>query len=316
VLVVGSSGGLDITAAGIAFALASAVTISLFLIALQRWVRRTAPLVSSLWVAASASVALTAAALVGGLRFPTEAGEWLAVGGMGALTAGAFMLLFLGVRRVGAVRSSVIASLEPVMAAVLAWIVLGEALRAGVIGGGVLILAGAVAASLARARPEPEAGPQYRSRPDWPHASRSWNTVRATGPEGGAAMDADRLKVVPLFERLSEGERRQVAQWTDEVEVQPGYHLVDQGAFAHEFFVILEGTAEVTKDGEKITELGPGDFFGEIALLGMERRTASVVATSPMRLAVMFGRDFRQMEHSMPEVHGRIEGAMRARLQD
>jgi CRP-like cAMP-binding protein len=128
-------------------------------------------------------------------------------------------------------------------------------------------------------------------------------------------MNADRLKVVPLFERLSDGERRQVAQWADEVEVQPGYHLVDQGAFAHEFFVILEGTADVTKDGERLTELGPGDFFGEIALLGEERRTASVVATSPMRLAVMFGRDFRQMEHSMPEVHSRIEDAMRGRIQ-
>jgi voltage-gated potassium channel len=128
-------------------------------------------------------------------------------------------------------------------------------------------------------------------------------------------MDADRLKVSPLFESLSEGERRQVAQWADEIEVQAGYHLVDQGAFAHEFFVILEGTADVTKDEETLTQLGPGDFFGEIALLGQERRTASVVATSPMRLAVMFGRDFRQMEHSMPEVHGRIEGAMRARMQ-
>jgi drug/metabolite transporter (DMT)-like permease len=158
-LVVGSSGGLDITAAGIAFALASSATISLFLIALQRWVRRTPPLVSSLWVAGSASVALAAAALVGGLGFPTGARAWLAVGAMGFLTAGAFMLLFLGVRRLGAVRSSIVASLEPVMAAVLAWIVLGEALRPGVVGGGALILGGAVAASLARARPGPEAPP-------------------------------------------------------------------------------------------------------------------------------------------------------------
>src|SRR5918996_2162843 len=152
-LVVGSSGGLDITATGIAFALASSVTISLFLIALQRWVRRTPPLVSSLWVAGSASVALATAALVGGLAFPTGATAWLAVGAMGMLTAGAFMLLFLGVRRVGAVRSSIVASLEPVMAAVLAWIFLGESLRPGVVGGGALILGGAVAASLARARP-------------------------------------------------------------------------------------------------------------------------------------------------------------------
>jgi CRP/FNR family transcriptional regulator, cyclic AMP receptor protein len=128
-------------------------------------------------------------------------------------------------------------------------------------------------------------------------------------------MNTDRLKVVPLFESLTEDQRRQVALWADEVEVQAGYHLVDQGSFAHEFFVILDGTADVTKDGEQITELGPGDFFGEIALLGAERRTASVVATSPMRLIVMFGRDFRQMEHSMPEVHGRIEAAIRARME-
>jgi CRP-like cAMP-binding protein len=128
-------------------------------------------------------------------------------------------------------------------------------------------------------------------------------------------MDADRLKVVPLFESLGEHQRRQVAQWADEVEVQSGYHLVDQGSFAHEFFVILEGSAEVTKDGQRVTELGPGDFFGEIALMGEDRRTASVVATSPMRLIVMFGRDFRQMEHSMPAVHSRIEAAITARMQ-
>jgi CRP/FNR family transcriptional regulator, cyclic AMP receptor protein len=128
-------------------------------------------------------------------------------------------------------------------------------------------------------------------------------------------MDADRLKVVPLFESLGEHQRRQVAQWADEVDVQSGYHLVDQGSFAHEFFVILEGSAEVTKDGQRVTELGPGDFFGEIALMGEDRRTASVVATSPMRLVVMFGRDFRQMEHSMPEVHSRIEAAITARMQ-
>jgi CRP-like cAMP-binding protein len=127
-------------------------------------------------------------------------------------------------------------------------------------------------------------------------------------------MDADGLKAVPLFESLTEDQRHRVAQWADEVEVQAGYHLVDQGSFAHEFFVILEGTAEVTKDGQRLTELGPGDFFGEIALLGQERRTASVVATSPMRLIVMFGRDFRQMEHSMPEVHGQIEDAIKARM--
>jgi drug/metabolite transporter (DMT)-like permease len=158
-LVVGASGGLDITAAGISFALASAVTISFFLVGLERWVRRTPPLVSSMWVAISASAALASAAVATGAGFPTGAEAWLAVVGMGVLTSGAFTLVFLGVRRLGAVRASIVASLEPVLAAVLALVFLGEALRLGVIGGGALILGGAVAASMARGRPEPEAGP-------------------------------------------------------------------------------------------------------------------------------------------------------------
>jgi drug/metabolite transporter (DMT)-like permease len=157
-LVVGA-GGLDITAAGIAFALSAAVTISFFLVGLERWVRRTPPLVSSMWVAVSASAALAAAAVVTRAGLPRGGEAWLAVVAMGVLTSGAFILLFLGVRRLGAVRASIVAALEPALAAVLALVFLGEALRLGVIGGGALILGGAVAASLARGRPEPEAGP-------------------------------------------------------------------------------------------------------------------------------------------------------------
>jgi drug/metabolite transporter (DMT)-like permease len=158
-LVVGASGGLDITAAGIALALVAAVTISFFLVGLERWVRRTPPLVSSMWVAVSASVALAAAAVAARTGFPTGGQAWLAMAAMGVLTSGAFTLLFLGVRRLGAVRASIVAALEPVLAAVLALVFLGEALRLGVIGGGALILGGAVAASVARGRPEPDARP-------------------------------------------------------------------------------------------------------------------------------------------------------------
>ena len=159
-IVVASSGGLDITALGIAFALASALTISFFLIGLETLVRRTPPLVSSMWIALSASAGHAVFAPISGAsRLPGWPGEWLGVVAMGLLTAGAFSLLFLGVRRLGAVRTSIIASLEPVAAAVLALIFLGEALRPGVLLGGLLILGGAVAASLARGVPEPEAGP-------------------------------------------------------------------------------------------------------------------------------------------------------------
>jgi CRP-like cAMP-binding protein len=126
-------------------------------------------------------------------------------------------------------------------------------------------------------------------------------------------VDPSRLKSIPLFADLSDQDRAQVARWADELDVPEGKHLVDQGRFAHEFFVIEEGTAEVRHGDEKLTELGPGDFFGEIALIEADRRTASVIATSPMQTIVMFGRDFRQMEAQMPSVAARIRQAIEER---
>jgi drug/metabolite transporter (DMT)-like permease len=155
-LVVGSSGGLDITVAGIAFAFGSALTFSIYLITADRTIRRTAPLVSAMWVGGAASIALaTFSAVSGGITLPEGDAAFL-VGAMGALTAGAFVFLFLGLRRVGAVRTSIVASLEPVAAAVLAFVFLGEAVRGGALAGGILILAGAIAASLVRGVPDPE----------------------------------------------------------------------------------------------------------------------------------------------------------------
>jgi drug/metabolite transporter (DMT)-like permease len=155
-LVVASSGGLDIAALGIVFALASAVTISFFLIGLETLVTRTPSLASSMWIALSASAAHATFAVVSGTGRFLHGEELLPVLGMGVLTSGAFLLLFLGVRRLGAVRASIISSLEPVAAAALALVFLGESVRLGVLGGGALILGGAIAATLARGVREPE----------------------------------------------------------------------------------------------------------------------------------------------------------------
>lgn len=126
-------------------------------------------------------------------------------------------------------------------------------------------------------------------------------------------MDPGRLKSIPLFADLSDAERERIGRWADEVEVPEGKHLVDEGKYAYEFFVIEEGTAAVRHGDEMVAELGPGDFFGEIALIESIRRTASVVATSPMRAVVMFGRDFRSMENEMPAVADRIKRAVEDR---
>jgi CRP/FNR family cyclic AMP-dependent transcriptional regulator len=129
-------------------------------------------------------------------------------------------------------------------------------------------------------------------------------------------MDSTRLEGVGVFSGLSKNELGKLAQWTDEVSVSAGDALATEGQFAHEFFVIEEGSADVMQDGERIAELGPGEFFGEIGLLETDRRTASVVATTPMELIVMFQREFKQMEQEMPGIADRIRAAIRARLAD
>ena len=126
-------------------------------------------------------------------------------------------------------------------------------------------------------------------------------------------MESSRLKSIPLFASLSEKELQQVAHLADEVSVPEGQHLVDEGKFAHEFFVIEEGTAEVVHNKKTIATLGPGDFFGEIALIKTDRRMASVVAKTPMELIVVFGPNFRSLNAELPAVSDKIEKAIEER---
>ncbi|MCA1726911.1 MAG: cyclic nucleotide-binding domain-containing protein [Actinobacteria bacterium] len=123
-------------------------------------------------------------------------------------------------------------------------------------------------------------------------------------------MDASELRAIPMFAGLSEADRRAIAGWADELTVEEGKHLVDEGRFAYEFFVIVEGSAEVRRADRVLGTLGPGDFFGELGLLGEGgTRTASVVATSPLRVIVMLNRDFAAMDRAMPAVAKRIRAA-------
>jgi CRP-like cAMP-binding protein len=115
-------------------------------------------------------------------------------------------------------------------------------------------------------------------------------------------MDEAKLKSIPLFASLERSELRRVAQVTDEVDVREGKELLHQGEFAYEFMVIEDGHAEVTRDGEHVADLGPGDFLGEIAALEHGRRNASVIARSPMRLAVTTAHDLRQLASAIPRL--------------
>jgi CRP/FNR family cyclic AMP-dependent transcriptional regulator len=127
-------------------------------------------------------------------------------------------------------------------------------------------------------------------------------------------MDIERLKSVTFFSRLDRDQLARVARSVDEVDVPAGKELTREGDIGHEFFVIEDGSASVQQNGQEISVMGPGDFFGEIALLESPRRTATVVATTPMRLLVMHSRDFKAMEHDMPAVAERVRAAIYARM--
>ena len=126
-------------------------------------------------------------------------------------------------------------------------------------------------------------------------------------------MNTADLKDLPLFRSLDRRELEAVARWADAVDVAEGKHLVEEGQFAYEFFVILEGEADVVRGEDHLRGLGPGDFFGELALMETDRRTASVVARTPMRVVVMLGRDFQEMNKEFPQVCERIQEAIEER---
>ena len=123
-------------------------------------------------------------------------------------------------------------------------------------------------------------------------------------------MDLNTVASIPLFASIPTRRRWRVARLADEVAVPAGSELTTQGGYAQEFFVVVSGTADVHRDGERVGALEPGDFFGEVGLLGARwERTATVVATSPMRLLVLARREFRSLLAVLPAVAGSIQRA-------
>ncbi len=119
-------------------------------------------------------------------------------------------------------------------------------------------------------------------------------------------MDAEHLTGLPLFEGLTQPQLQQIAGWADVIDVDINHRLIRNEEFGHEFFVVLDGTAEAMDGDIHLADLARGDFFGEISLLDGDRRTAGVRATSPMRLMVMDEQRFRSMVDAVPQVAERI----------
>jgi len=119
---------------------------------------------------------------------------------------------------------------------------------------------------------------------------------------------------VPLFAGLAKGELRHIAQIADELDFKPGKVLCREGAVGREFFVILQGTCEVSRDGKTVDSMGDGEFFGEVALLTDAPRNATVTASSPLRALVITDRAFRDLLKDQPTIATKVLATVAGRL--
>jgi cAMP-dependent protein kinase regulator len=126
-------------------------------------------------------------------------------------------------------------------------------------------------------------------------------------------LDSSRLKSLPLFEDVADDELAEIATFAQEVTVEEGRELVREGDFSYEFMAIEDGEAEVTRHGEHVANLGPGDFFGEMGLLEKTLRNATVTAKTPMRVVTLTGWDLKRIERKAPNAIERVRATLEAR---
>jgi CRP/FNR family transcriptional regulator, cyclic AMP receptor protein len=120
-------------------------------------------------------------------------------------------------------------------------------------------------------------------------------------------MDATQLKRIPIFADVPDEDLRVITTFATTDEVPEGTVIVKEGDFANHFMAIEDGTAEVRRGDEKVGELGPGDIFGERGLIDKEKRSASVIATSRVRLIKIERWELQRMKKTLPDVYARIE---------
>jgi CRP-like cAMP-binding protein len=124
------------------------------------------------------------------------------------------------------------------------------------------------------------------------------------------------LKSIWMFSGCSSSEIRKIRGSLDQVSVPPGKVLVEEGRIGTEFFLIVSGTAAVTREGKKVATLGPGSYFGELALLDRKPRSASVVSETDMDLLVLSQRQFNSLLESVPTISRKMLAAMANRLRE
>jgi len=131
-----------------------------------------------------------------------------------------------------------------------------------------------------------------------------------------ASSRNEHLKALPIFGSASPRELDRIATLTTTLLIEPGRVLCTEGSVGREFFVIESGEAVVTAGGVELARLGPGSFFGEIALLGHELRTATVTTLTPMTVLVQTPNEFHELVELSPSIRAEVEATMDARKAD
>jgi CRP-like cAMP-binding protein len=127
-------------------------------------------------------------------------------------------------------------------------------------------------------------------------------------------MDATRLNSIKLFAGLSDSDRRLVAAWATELSVPAGTVLMRETDYSYDILAIVEGAAEVSRDGSVLAELGPGDVVGELGVLTRGPRSATVTATTPLMLVRLTRWDIRHLDRDAPAAAAAIRGLASDRL--
>jgi CRP/FNR family cyclic AMP-dependent transcriptional regulator len=129
-------------------------------------------------------------------------------------------------------------------------------------------------------------------------------------------VEVERLRQLPLFGELDHHDLSTLAHHVSVIEAGTGEVLFEQGSIPYELFVIEEGTAVITRDGNRVGTIGPGDVVGEMGLLRLQRRMATVRVTSPLRAVTVSADDLQVIQDEMPEIAGQLRSIMAARERD
>jgi drug/metabolite transporter (DMT)-like permease len=246
---------------GVGLALGSAIAYSAYILSSAGELRRTDPVLLTALVTTGAAITLTAgAAAQGDVAFDLDPGAYAMIG-LVALVAMAGMGTFVaGISHLGPSRASIVSAVQPALTPVVGYAVFADRLGPAQVLGAVLVVAAVVML-------------ETRARPAW--------------------LRLHRFRIPRL-------ERRVLRRLADAIDVAPGTAIVRQGEPGDGFFVIERGRATVARDQRELAELGPGDFFGELALLNGGARTASVVAASHLRVRVISRRQFAPAMRRLP----------------